>query len=297
MKFGKLNSLTGVDFRLPPDYAQNPAWDKGSTAAYYIGATAWTTKQWRGTYLPAKSSTEGPLHHYSRQFNSIELNTTFYRLPTDEVLEQWKNAVPSDFRFCPKVSRNISHSKDLSMSRDGMKTFIDKVSLLQENLGMCFMQLPEYFGPDRIHLLHSFFRTLPSNLPLGIELRHEGFYDPEMTPRIFELFSKHKISWVLTDVAGRRDMLHMALCCDEVMIRFVGNGLHKTDYSRTDEWAIRISSWIDKGVKKVYFFPHEPDNVLTPEMSIYVNEKLQKNTKATGRAPQAIQTDVQGSLF
>jgi len=82
------------------------------------------------------------------------------------------------------------------------------------------------------------------------------------------------ISPVITDVAGRRDVLHQRLTTDTVLIRWVGNALHSTDYERIDAWVARLETWFDAGLQQVFFFPHEPDNLLAPDIAAYFIRKI-----------------------
>jgi uncharacterized protein YecE (DUF72 family) len=79
---------------------------------------------------------------------------------------------------------------------------------------------------------------------------------------------------LITDVAGRRDVLHMCLTAPAVMVRFVGNSLHPTDFSRIDAWIGRLKQWLEQGLREIYFFVHEPDNVQAPELIRYVIQEL-----------------------
>jgi hypothetical protein len=95
---------------------------------------------------------------------------------------------------------------------------------------------------------------------------------------MFELFSELGVGTVITDVAGRRDVLHMRLTTPVAFIRFVTNGLHPLDFQRADAWAERLAVWAAKGLQEVYFFVHSPEEQTSPEMMAYVigrfNERL-----------------------
>ena len=95
----------------------------------------------------------------------------------------------------------------------------------------------------------------------------------------------HNASTVITDVAGRRDVCHARLTNREVVVRFVGNALHPTDYSRIDAWVERLDSWFQNGLQNVYFFTHEPDNILAPELAAYLTKKFQEKTTIKTRGP------------
>lgn len=305
MKFGKLPDISNVDFSLPTDPEENASvfskFLKNETPPkIYIGCTGWSMKEWVGKVYPPKTATKDYLKHYARQFNTIELNTTHYRIPTASTIEKWKNESTPDFRFCPKIPQVISHSRDLGASNRSLDAFCEAILGLEEKLGCCFMQLPPYFGMDRMGLLELFFKRFPTNIRLAIELRHESvFLQNNNTEEVFDLLKKYNIAWVITDVAGRRDVLHMRVSSDIAMIRFVGNGLHPTDYQRINAWVQRLKTWTTQGLSKIYFFPHEPDNLLAPDLSLYLLEQLKKEFEVMTRGPKFYEDEgkKQMSLF
>ncbi|MEN0004219.1 MAG: DUF72 domain-containing protein [Bacteroidota bacterium] len=295
MKFGKLSNIESVDFSLPPDASTNQnilatATQKEGAAKhlqFYIGCTGWSMKEWVGTVYPKGTKTTDYLRHYGQQFNTIELNTTHYRIPTLEMIAKWKDQTPSDFRFCPKIPQTISHRRQLGAYSSALTQFADAIQGLEERLGCCFMQLPPYFGSDRLPQLTQFVEQFPNHIPLAIEVRHESWFDtPNAASGLVDLLQKHHMAWVLTDVAGRRDVLHMQLTNRTAMVRFVGNGLHPTDYSRIDDWVERLATWYQQGLSEVYFFPHEPDNVLAPQLAAYLLEQVQKLSFVQVRGPK-----------
>jgi len=306
MKFGKLSSIEGVDFSLPPDAAHNAnvlADNPHQTrpTSIYLGCTGWSMKEWIGSVYPAGTKAKDFLQHYSRQFNTIEFNTTHYRIPDQKTVEKWYKESAEDFRFCPKIPQSISHSKTLGLGTDLIPSFTQAIAGLEEKLGCCFMQLPPYFKASQIKLLETFIRAFPSDLPLAIEVRHESWFnDKNNLNALLELLIDNGISTVITDVAGRRDVLHMAITSPIAMVRFVGNGLHLTDFSRADEWVQRLKSWVGPGLHELYFFPHEPDNLLAPQMADYFHDKIRAEIpKVAIRGPKLPEDDngEQMSLF
>jgi len=305
MKFGKVANLSAVDFSLPADASGTvqhlQQWPLAEQPAkFYIGCTGWSMKEWVGNAYPKGAKTKDFLKHYGQQFNTIELNTTHYRIPNAATIEKWYRETPADFRFCPKVPQSISHSKNLGASSALVQQFAESVAGLEEKLGCCFMQLPPYFGTDRLPALASFLQRFPSYIPLAIEVRHESWFADEKSGEgLFELLEEHDVATVLTDVAGRRDVLHMRLTTPTAMIRFVGNGLHETDYSRVDAWVKRLKKWIDGGVETVYFFPHQPDNILAPKMADYLFQQITVHLQVESRGPKLLENggEEQLSLF
>jgi hypothetical protein len=98
-------------------------------------------------------------------------------------------------------------------------------------------------------------------------------------------------------VAGRRDVLHMRLTTPSAMIRFVGNNLHPTDYTRIDAWVERLKVWFANGLQQLYFFVHEPDNITSPELATYLIEKLNRVCGFNLKPPKMYIQPVQGELF
>ncbi|MEM6963885.1 MAG: DUF72 domain-containing protein [Bacteroidota bacterium] len=304
MKFGKLQDISNVDFTLPQDQESNTE-VFGNIAKsqdppkIFVGCTGWSMREWVGKVYPPKTPTKAYLKHYAQQFNTIELNTTHYRIPTFETIEKWKKESTPDFRFCPKIPQSISHRSDLGAGNENLLRFCEAIIGLEEKLGCCFMQLPPYFGIDRLGLLENFLTRFPKAIRLAVELRHESiFSQKENIQKTFDLLQKYDIAWVITDVAGRRDVCHMGVSTDIAMVRFVGNGLQPTDYERIDAWVERMNKWTTTGLKEIYFFPHEPDNLLAPDLALYLVDALKKHFAVEVRGPKFYEADGgQMSLF
>lgn len=293
MEFGKVENIEEVHFELPQDDPANASVFKSldpSEPFVYIGCTGWSMKEWLGKIYPSGAKPADFLKFYTRQFNTIELNTTHYRIPDFATIEKWRTEAESDFKYCPKLPQTISHSRDLGDGGENLMAFCASIQRLEEKLGCCFLQLPPYFGPERLPVLERFFQHFPNHIPLALELRHEGWFDKrENLDAVFTLMERYKIAPVITDVAGRRDVLHMRLSCDTVLVRFVGNNLHPTDFERLDQWVERLEAWVKQGLREVYFFCHEPDNLLAPDLSVYLFSKIQKSNFAPTRGPKIIE--------
>ena len=297
MKFGKLSDISGLDFSLPTEPPANQQRLQqlehlDDTLNAYIGCTGWGMPPWVGKWYPKGTKSTGFLQAYSQQFNTIELNTTHYRIPDIAQVEKWCDQVPDDFRFCPKVLQRISHDRNLGFGGDQLPLFWDAMSAFGSKMGCCFIQLPPYFGIDRMELLRRFLQAWPADIPLAVEVRHESWFSSaEASEQLANLLFEHAKAAVITDVAGRRDVLHMLLTASQAMVRFVGNGLHPTDYERADDWCLRLAQWQQAGLDDVYFFPHQPDNIEAPEMAHYIVDKLERNSQINVRGPQPIEPD------
>lgn len=302
MDFGKLPSVDRVDFRLPEEPRQNTRILPGSPAdmpTLYVGPTGYNMKPWVGKWYPAGAAERSFLKHYGAQFNTIEFNTTHYRIPDQATIERWKNDAPLDFRFCPKIPQSISHAADLGVNSPDLPFFCAQITMLKPVLGVCFMQLPPQFGPRDLPKLERFLKKWPSDLPLSVEVRHPLFFESDIhAEAYFALLEDFNVDTVMTDVSGRRDVLHMRLTSARAaLIRFVGNALHPSDYTRIDEWSQRLASWFEHGLQSVYFFTHEPDNLLAPELAAYCVDTFSKAMPGVQMRGPKVVGGQQGSLF
>lgn len=302
MKFGKLADISAVDFTIPEEPASNEkilgSLGPSTECMLYVGCTGWSMPQWKGSYYPASAPAKDFLKHYSQQFNTIEFNTTHYNIPKVETVKKWRTESADDFLFCPKVYKFISHTKNLGIDGDNIIRMVDSLAHLEEKLGPMFMQLPPYFDTERLAVLERFLERWPAGQQLAIELRHASWYESESAlADVQNLLTSHGHSLLITDVAGRRDLMHMRLCGDSLMVRWVGNGLHPSDYRRIDEWLDRIRYYASRGLKSVYFFTHEPDNILAPDIAAYLCSKVTAESELITRGPQKLSGASQLKLF
>ncbi len=120
---------------------------------------------------------------------------------------------------------------------------------------MTYMLLPNYFKMERWSMIQEYLSSYPTDLPLAIEARHDAFHhDAE----IAAFLQSRNISLCVTDTPGRRDVMHQVLLTDELIVRFGGGNLHPSDYTRIDQWVERICDWLDRGLKTLYFYIHQP---------------------------------------
>lgn len=302
MDFGKLPSVDNVDFSLPPEPPQNAtllaALPKVTKSTIYLGATGYNMKAWVGHWYPPGAKDKDFLRYYGAQFNTIEHNTTHYRIPDAATVERWREETPADFRFCPKIPQTISHARDLGLNSGQIPVFCEAVAGLEEKLGCCFLQVPPHFSTRDLNLLARFLEYFPSEIPLAVEVRHESFFQKTAASEdFFQLLQTHNIATVITDVAGRRDVCHLRLTNRRVLVRFVGNGLHPSDYQRIENWSERLKIWLDAGLHEVYFFTHEPDNLLAPDLAVFCVETFSDKIPSVAlRGPKPVGGQ-QGTLF
>ena len=282
MDFGKLPSVDRIDFRLPPPPAPQEARSlrvlkasPSGLSTVRAGCPVWAQKQWIGKVYPLGTRPADFLHHYSRQFSTIELNITHYRIPTPEAVIEWREQTPPGFRFCPKWPQEISHHRFLQQSEDLKTLFCDSLSHLGDRMGSSFLQLAPGFSPQYLSVLKRFLASIPRDFPVCVEFRHAGWFENHaLIPAAFDALEAAGAGTVITDVAGRRDVAHLSLTAPRSIIRFVGNSLHHTDHERIDAWVPRLKLWLASGLRELDFCIHQPDNVLEPELIHYFIEAL-----------------------
>ena len=268
MEFGKVESLGGVDWALAPDppltgHVLGGLPDRTDVTCF-IGSTAWGQRGFNGTVYPAGTKPADQLAAYGRQFNAIELNASFYRVPDRAQALKWYAAVPDDFRFCPKVHKAISQAADLGIATSRALDFAKAVQHFEHKLGPCFLQLPGDFTTDRRAALEAWLDAWPPHLRLAVELRHESWFATEAGADAFASLAARGVGSVITDVAGRRDAAHMNVTAPFTLLRWVGN-VDASDEARLRSWARRILEWARRGVGEVYAFTHQPQEVPSAE--------------------------------
>lgn len=265
MVFGQVPNPADVDFTLPKDAPQTAkVLAKHKNAApfeVYIGCAKWNRTDLKGFY---PRGTKDELAYYSTQFNSIELNATFYGMPDWKQVETWRNNTPDDFKFFPKLTNSISHFKRLIEVKEPVNTFCNAISNFGEKLGMAFLQLPDNFKPKDFARVEKTLREFPKGVPLAIEVRNkEWFSDEEVKNKFEQLLEKLGMANIIVDTAGRRDMLHMRLTSPVAFVRYVGAN-HASDYKRLEDWVERIAKWRAEGLQKLYFFVHQNIELESP---------------------------------
>lgn len=288
MKFGQVSEPEKVDFTIPPDAPETAKALGGKPVKnlkVYVGCAKWNKKDLKNFY---PKGTKDELEYYASQFNCIELNATFYRLFPASTFEQWHTTAPKGFKFFPKFEQGISHYKRLKDVKERVDANVSRFSLLQEKLGLPFLQMHNTFAPKNFDRVEEFVENWNYDTPLAMEFRHtDWFNDDETAAKLYKLLKSKKITNVLVDTAGRRDLMHMRLTTKTAFVRYVGAN-HESDYSRLDDWIKRIESWKNQGLKELYFFVHQNIEEASPMLSAYFIEHLNKRIGTGLHIPETL---------
>lgn len=286
MKFGQVEDPESVDFTLPATPPETIALLKkhrgDGNLEVYVGCAKWNRQDLKGFY---PRGTKDELAYYATQFNSIELNATFYNSPSAEQVRVWREKTPDDFKFFPKIPQSVSHFSRLLNAEDKVTAFCDAISHFENKLGMAFLQMHDNYKPKDMDRLTAFLQAFPKVIPLAVEVRNAAWFaDAEVATSLYGLLQTEGATNVLVDTAGRRDMLHMRLTTPSAFVRYVGAN-HASDYTRLDEWVTRIGQWRDAGLQQLYFFIHQNVEVESPLLATHFIAKLRSDLGIEVRGP------------
>ena len=293
MKYGKVEQVNDVDFSFPKDhvftqeYHSEQGVDVLENVKLYVGCAKWSRPEWKGIIYPAKTKSGDFLHHYSRQFNGIELNTTRYGIKKPEQIRAWYDQTPEDFVFAPKFPESVTHYKQLRGAYEDTMRFIESVEKFEDKLGPAFLQLSDRFGPNRFSVLTDFLDRIPRSFRLTLELRHpEWFSEEKNLSPLAEFLREKNITWLITDTPGRRDGIHQVLTASTVFIRFAGCDVAEIDNKRIDDWVERLGEWVAHGVREIHFYVHNIPEENSPALANTFITKFNERHGTAFRGPR-----------
>lgn len=252
---------------------------------YHIGCTGWSLKEWVGYFFTDDAKPENYLSQYASVFNSVEGNTTFYRIPDQETIKNWGRQTPDGFKFCFKFHRSLTHENRLHNQRDAVLQFLETFDPISNRLGPFHIQLPPAFSPKEFDKLEELLNYLPQAYSYALEVRHPDFYDHgKVENRLNRLLKSYSINRVIFDSRKLHAMNSEDASIQEAQkkkprlpvrfettgsrpfVRFVGanDALNNEPYLK--EWAIIIADWIKEGLHP-YIFTHAPNSKYQPPIA------------------------------
>ena len=217
-----------------------------------IGCSGWNYDHWRnGVFYPPRLASRGWLRFYAERFDTVELNTSFYRLPRRTSAERWAEETPDDFMFAVKVSRYITHVKRLQDVSDHLPLLYERIEPLRPKLGALLWQLPPTF-PVNLPRLATVLEQLPRGERHAFEFRHPSWFVEET----YTLLREYNASLVVADRPEIRDFQALELTADFTFVRFhAGTRGRNGNYSHSelDEWADRLRGWNEESDVFAYF--------------------------------------------
>ncbi len=219
----------------------------------YIGTSGWHYRHWAGRFYPDDAATEDFLAFYARHFRTVEINNTFYRLPSVDVLSAWRAATPANFIFACKASRYITHLKKLKDAPQSTQRFFSAVQALGSKLGPVLFQLPPRWRVN-VDRLRRFLEVLPKAHRYAFEFRDQSWLCDE----IFQVLRQHNAALCLYDLDYRQSPI--LLTADFTYVRLHGpDGAYRGCYGEKNlnQWAQRIRAWRKDGLDVYCYFDND----------------------------------------
>ncbi len=206
----------------------------------FIGTSGWMYKHWKGPFYPEKISNEDMLKFYTDHFSTVEVNSTFYRLPTAKTVQNWMNKTPKQFIFVIKTNQYITHRKYLKDGQETVKKFFNIIKILDYKLGPILFQLPPNWNVN-LERITEFIKILPKDYLYVFEIRHPSWYIQE----IYDLFKDYNIALCIHDFYG--EISPLEITANFIYIRFHGAKGHyfgKYSTEQIKHWTNKIIEWI-----------------------------------------------------
>ncbi len=280
-----------------------------------VGAPVWSLPGWAGTVTPSKGKRSDELLWYSTWCNAVEGNTTFYAVPSASSVAQWAEMAPSEFRFCFKLPKSITHQRRLRNAASELSEFLTRMVPLHENFGPIWIQLPASFGPDDLGVLQRFLSQLPQEFDWAVELRHMAFEAEGPSERaandllfaanvdrvIFDsrcVFSgpcetdEEKDAW---EKKPRLRVRPVALS-QRPTVRFIGQTAPDANEEFWRPWVPKVAEWISEG-REPYVFIHTPDNVRAPDLARQFHRQVSEAVDSLAPLPEPKDPTIQAPLF
>jgi uncharacterized protein YecE (DUF72 family) len=222
----------------------------------HIGTSGWSYKHWRERFYPKEVKAKDYLSYYAGQFSVSEINTSFYHLPKSDTIENWVDTVNSRFKFCPKISRYITHMKKLNDPEQSLPSFFDVFDPFKKHLGPVLIQLPPFlaFNAEKVAVFCKALKQY-KGYRFALEPRHETW----LTDEAIALLTKHKIAFVIAESGGRWPYGEFVTAKD-IYIRFHGpDGSYASSYPDKvlKKYAKKMLQWEEEGHRIWVFFNND----------------------------------------
>lgn len=223
---------------------------KGAARNIFVGCSGWSYQHWSGRFYPEDLPQKDWFAFYSKTFDTVEINNTFYRLPAEKTVEGWAEKAGEGFVYSVKASRYITHVKRLKDIGEAVPRFIERARLLKEHLGPILYQLPPNFKCD-LERLEEFLKLLPGDMLHVLEFRDQRW----MNDDVFSLLERYTVSHCVHDMEGLD--VPMKAIGPFVYVRFHGrNGKYQGNYPEHTlrKWADWLKNEVWKNKRDIYAY-------------------------------------------
>jgi uncharacterized protein YecE (DUF72 family) len=232
-------------------------------AHIWFGTSGFSYKEWRRKFYPEDLSDKQFLQYYATQLNSVEIDSTFYRMPSAKTIETWRAATPDNFKFTIKASQQITHRQRLKVPSDALDYFLSVVPGLENRLGMVLYQLPPFFKCET-QKLEAFLSVLPRGVPAAFEFRHESWFNSD----VYRLLRDGNVALCIHDADEHTTPMELTASLTYIRLR-----RSAYDEPRRKEWQDRMRTWAREGIEVFAYIKHE-DNPDAPLIALEFAEGL-----------------------
>lgn len=215
-----------------------------------IGTSGWHYKHWCGPFYGKETRAPEMLPFYLQHFDTVELNNSFYRLPTGEAFRCWRESTPRNFVFAVKASRFITHNKKLKDPEEALENLLPRARQLKEKLGPVLFQLPPKWNLN-LDRLEEFLAALPRKQRFTFEFRNPTW----LANPVYETLRRYNAAFCIYELVGFSTPMHVTADWVYVRLHGPGEGKYQGSYSMDalERWADRIAEWA-AGLKAIYVY-------------------------------------------
>lgn len=263
-----------------------------------VGCAMWTHKAWEARIVGQSGER---LRGYAEWCTAVEGNTTFYAIPSRDTVASWAAQTPEDFRFVLKIPKTVTHGHRLAGGFEDLRHFLYAVEPLTARIHALWIQLPGSFGPDETTALAEFFRRVPGNYRLAVEVRHRGFF--ERPERLEDVLREAGAEWIPFDTSAfftspptseaERDAWarkprmprRAKALTDHPIIRYLGRDDPAKTVAGWQPWVETVTGWLNEG-RSPTVFVHTPDNADAPALARRFHDEVRARVPDLEPLPQ-----------
>lgn len=249
---------------------------------YFLGCPLWANEKWRGQLYSSTAGSADFLAQYSRYFNAVEGNTTFYADPSPQTLTRWQQQASEHFRFCLKIPQTVSHQAQPTDRLRLLQQWLTLIQPLQSKLGLIHLQFPASADAKLLEELPGLLQAITAVASVAVEVRHPGFFDKGAAEQqLHHILRAHGAERVILDSRSLfakpantpalqhawqkkpRLPVHVTAIGDSPMFRFIGVADLAHNQPFYQPWLHKMAQWLAEG-KTPYAFFHTEDNHTAP---------------------------------
>jgi uncharacterized protein YecE (DUF72 family) len=223
----------------------------------HVGTMGWSYGFWKGSFYPEGLASKDFLAFYAKHFGTVEVDSTFYRIPRRQSVMDWKEQTPEGFVFSLKFPQVITHVKMLKDCEEETSVFLERAELLGEKLGVLLLQFPYNFGTEHVPLLRDFLQTLPKTHRYAMEVRNRKLLNHDF----YSVLRDHNAALAWADSPFMPQISE--LTSDFIYVRWVGDRrrvkgtLGRIEVDRTAQinaWAEKLKPFLEEGTEVFGYF-------------------------------------------